>query len=115
MSRLLAAFVVVVIAGSVIAQPPPAFGPPPAMPSQPVLQGPPPTPGGPVTAFGSGFYRSGGIFIGANGYLPYDTGTYLLAGTDGLARSTGVFMMSQPAGTEAAPYEGKNRCRIFRR
>lgn len=115
MKRYAVALVLAGILGApASAQPPLAFGPPPPTPPQPVLQGPPPSPGGPVTAFGAGFYRSGGIFVGNGGYFPYDTGTYLLAGSDGLARSSGVFTMVAPSGGDAAP-AGGGRCRLFRR
>lgn len=74
--------------------PPAAFGPPPATPHQALLPGPTPTPGPPIATTGrDGFYKSGGVLVGGNGYFPYDTGAYLLGGTDGLARSMGFYTM----------------------
>lgn len=85
-------------------------GPPPPLPPPVAVPGPTPTPGPPVTAPGAGFYKSGGVLVGADGRYPYDTGYYLLGGTDGLARSTGHFTMVYPeppagygAGAPAGP------------
>jgi len=86
-----------------IAQPPIAFGPPPAIPHQTVLPGPTPSPGPPVPNTGVyGFYKSGGVLVGSNGYFPYDTGAYLMGGTDGLARSMGYYTM-QPMAPSGPP------------
>jgi hypothetical protein len=46
---------------------------------------------------GLGFYKSGGVLVGSQGYYPYDTGAFLLGGTDGLARYTGFFAMVYPS------------------
>jgi hypothetical protein len=40
-----------------------------------------------------GFYKSGHVLVGADGYYPFDSGDYLLGGTDGLARFRGHFVM----------------------
>ena len=81
----------------------PSLNPPP-------LPGPTPTPGPPITTPGAGFYRSGGVHIGA-GVYPYDSGNYLLAGTQGFARSTGTFEMVPPAGGMYGP--AGPRCSLF--
>ena len=44
----------------------------------------------------SGYYKSGGILVGADGYYPFDTGQYLLGGFDGLARYSGTYVMVPP-------------------
>jgi len=41
----------------------------------------------------SGYYKSGGVLVGADGYYPFDTGAYLLGGFDGLTRYSGSFYM----------------------
>ncbi|MCE9567244.1 MAG: hypothetical protein K8U57_35020 [Planctomycetes bacterium] len=104
------------------AQPPLAFGPPPPTPHQAVLPGPTPSPGPPVPNTGVyGFYKSGGVLVGSNGYFPYDTGVYLLGGTDGLARSMGYYTMMPraPSGSPTAPPAVSGSCgscsRFFRR
>ena len=102
------------------------IGPPPAMPSlnPPAHPTPPPTPGPPVTTPGAGFYKSGGVFIGAGGIYPYDSGNWLLGGTDGFARSVGTFTMvpGTNAGLGAGDYGAAApaaacgpRCRLFHR
>jgi hypothetical protein len=86
-----------VLQGPVVGSSPGGFGPPPSVPHQVILPGPTPTPGPPINTTGSeGFYKSGGILVGRNGYFPYDTGAYLLGGTDGLARSLGFYRMEVP-------------------
>jgi hypothetical protein len=70
--------------------------PPPRLPPPPAVPGPVPTPGPPIITPGLGFYKSGGVHYGADGWLPYDSGYYLLGGTDGFARSTGYFRMEYP-------------------
>jgi hypothetical protein len=47
---------------------------------------------------GLGFYKSGNVLVGSNGYYPYDTGDYALAGFAGLARQSGFFTMVGPGG-----------------
>lgn len=69
--------------------PPP---PPPAV-YYPNVYIPPGSPAGPAIPF----FRSGGVVVGAYGYYPYDTGVWLLAGTQGLTRQTGSFTMVYPA------------------
>lgn len=49
-----------------------------------------------------GYYKSGGVIVGADGYYPFDTGAYLLGGYEGLARSTGTYVMV-PQGSSSAP------------
>ncbi len=95
MTRFAIALILSVILGSqAFAQPPSQFGPPPPVPHQAILPGPTPSPGPPIATSGQdGFYKSGGIIVGRNGYFPYDTGAYLLGGTDGLARSMGFYTM----------------------
>ncbi len=104
---LIAAMVSVALSASADAQ----FmevGPPPLMPSlnPPPVPGPTPAPGPPIATQGGGFYKSGGVFVGANGVYPYDTGLYLLGGTDGFARSTGTFRMVPAVGGLADPGAG---------
>jgi hypothetical protein len=84
----------------------------PAAGAQPVPINPPP---GTVSAPGpivipitsakppSGFYKSGGVLVGADGYYPFDTGPYLLGGYEGLTRYSGSFVMVPPGGAHAAP------------
>jgi len=113
MKRYAIALVVTAVLGSfAIAQPPAAFGPPPAIPHQAVLPGPTPSPGPPIATAGQdGFYKSGGVIVGRNGYFPYDTGTYLLGGTDGLARSMGFYtMVPAPQGTAPADTSAGSPC-----
>jgi hypothetical protein len=43
-------------------------------------------------------HKSGGIVVGTYGYYPFDTGDWLLGGTDGLTRQYGAFIMSAPGG-----------------
>jgi hypothetical protein len=50
-----------------------------------------------------GYYKSGGVLVGADGYLPFDTGPYLLGGYEGLTRYSGSFVMVPPAPL-SAPY-----------
>jgi hypothetical protein len=73
-------------------------------PSQPVPIRPPvapPSPGPiviPITSAPpvSGYYKSGGVLVGGDGYLPFDTGAYLLGGFEGLTRYYGSFVMVPP-------------------
>ncbi|MBA4064223.1 MAG: hypothetical protein C0501_11010 [Isosphaera sp.] len=71
-------------------------GPPPPLPPPPAYPGPTPTPGPPVITPGAGFYKSNGVLVGADGWYPYDSGYWLLGGTDGFVRSTGHFRMVYP-------------------
>lgn len=47
----------------------------------------------------NGYYKSGGVFVGGAGTLPFDSGYYLLGGTDGLARVAGSYRLVVPFGT----------------
>lgn len=83
----------------------------PAQPTPPVpfIQPPTNVPPGPAITY----EKSGGVVFGANGFLPYDTGDWLLAGTQGVSRQSGYFSMVIPAGPVApAPggmFGGKHR------
>ena len=45
----------------------------------------------------NGYYKSGGVFVGGTGTLPFDSGYYLLGGTEGFARVAGSYrMVPQP-------------------
>lgn len=41
----------------------------------------------------AGYYKSGGVLVGADGYYPFDTGPYLLGGFEGLTRYSGTYVM----------------------
>lgn len=82
----------------------------PLVSAQPLPSGPPPGPAPgpiiiPVTSAKPpyGYYKSGGVLVGADGYLPFDTGPYLLGGFDGLTRYSGSFVMVPP-GPLSVPY-----------
>jgi hypothetical protein len=86
------------------AQLPPPPGPapqpqvlPPGPPPLNVVLPPPTIPPGPAIPF----IKSGNVVIGADGYYPYDTGMYLLAGT-GVDRYGGYFTMMFPGGNVPA-------------
>ena len=76
---------------------------------------PPGTPVGPAIPV----YKSGGVVVGVYGYYPYDSGQWLLGGTDGLTRQSGAFTMVFPDSTGAAVgpvakgsiFHHKARCR----
>lgn len=85
----------------------------PATPSTPTPARPlPSTPAAPVLGIPSvgvplyspygyivnGYYKSGGVFVGGSGALPFDSGYYLLGGTDGLARVAGSYRLVVPFG-----------------
>ena len=72
-----------------VALPPP---PPPAV-YMPNVYVPPGWQPGPAIPF----FKSGGIVVGAYGYYPYDSGNWLLGGTQGLTRQTGSFTMIYPS------------------
>jgi|GEM_PF-3818199 len=84
--------------------PPP---PPPAV-YYPNVYVPPGSPPGPAIPY----FKSGGVVVGAYGYYPYDTGVWLLAGTQGLTRQTGSFTMvypaPQPIASEAPVVSGRS-------
>ncbi len=65
---------------------------PPLGASAPNVFVPPGTPPGPAIPF----YKSGGVVVGVYGYYPYDTGAWLLGGTDGTTRQSGAFTMVFP-------------------
>ena len=94
------------------------MAPPPTTPTPtpiaiPITSARPPT----------GYYKSGGVLVGSDGYYPFDTGAYLLGGYDGLTRSTGTFYMVPPATAfgppapvvveSAAPVYATGRGRLF--
>jgi hypothetical protein len=54
---------------------------------------PPGTPPGPAIPFN----KTGGVVVGAYGFYPFDTGNWLLGGTDGLTRQSGSFTMVFPS------------------
>ncbi len=135
MKRFASAAVLVAVFGlSAGAQPPPTYPPttPPPLKSplgvQPFvvpapLGAPAPnvfvpsgTPAGPAIPY----VKSGGVIIGAYGYYPYDTGDWLLGGTDGLTRQSGAFTMVFP-NSAVSPvsrghlFHGKARGSIFHR
>lgn len=86
----------------------------PVQPSPPVPIRPPvapPSPGPiviPITSAKppSGYYRSGGVLVGADSYFPFDTGAYLLGGYDGLTRYYGSFIMVPPGQLNAPTASG---------
>ena len=87
---------------------PPKPQPVPEMPVPlpPVLPDPPPPPAvyhpnvyvppGATPGPAIPFHKSGGVVVGAYGLYPYDTGAWLLGGTDGLTRQSGSFTMVYP-------------------
>lgn len=120
-----------------VVQPPPVYPPstppPPAAPvgvhptlvappvgaPAPNVFVPPGTPAGPAIPFA----KSGGLVVGVYGYYPYDTGAWLLGGTDGLTRQSGAFTMVYPESTgvvvgpvvRGSHFHGKVRCGPFGR
>jgi hypothetical protein len=79
----------------------PPIPPPPAV-YEPNVYVPPGAPLGPAIPF----HKSTGVVVGAYGLYPYDTGDWLLGGTDGLSRQSGSFTMVYPgmiAGSASAP------------
>lgn len=107
MRALSAAVLVAVLAPAAGAQPAPA---PPAVPVMaipfpPELPVPPPpavfqpnvfVPPGARPGPAIPFHKSGGVVVGAYGFYPYDTGNWLLGGTEGLTRQSGSFTMVGP-------------------
>jgi len=75
--------------------------------AQPYPASPGPMPVGPAPVLGGapvtiqvlagkppvGFFKSGSVLVGENGYYPFDTGAYALGGYDGLTRQYGSFVM----------------------
>jgi hypothetical protein len=86
----LAAVLATITASTGTAQPTPITPPAPAATPTPIVI--------PVTSAKppSGYYKSGGVLVGADGYYPFDTGNYLLGGFDGLARYSGTYYMVSP-------------------
>jgi hypothetical protein len=62
-------------------------------------------------------YKSGGQILGRDGIYPYDSGEYLLSGTDGLARFSGGFTMELPGapGVATGKHRFHSRPGLFRR
>ena len=54
----------------------------------------------------SGYYKSGALIVGADGYLPFDTHGYLLGGYEGLTRYSGSFVMVPPGSQGIANSSG---------
>lgn len=87
---------------------------PPVGPPAPNVFVPPGTPPGPAIPV----YKSGGVVVGVYGYYPYDSGDWLLGGTDGITRQRGAFTMVYPETTGAVGpvsrgsiFHHKTRCR----
>jgi hypothetical protein len=60
------------------------------------------------------FHKSTGVVVGAYGYYPYDTGNWLLGGTDGQTRQSGSFTMVGSAFVPPGPTFGcrhPHKCR----
>jgi hypothetical protein len=55
------------------------------------------------------------VVVGVYGYYPYDTGHWLLGGTDGLTRQSGAFTMVYPeaSGAVAAPHGSHFHGKLF--
>lgn len=77
---------------------PPVPPPPPPAAYQPNVNVPLGAPPGPAIPF----HKSTGVVVGAYGLYPYDTGDWLLGGTDGLTRQSGSFTMVYPGVTGGA-------------
>jgi hypothetical protein len=92
---ILAAALVAVIASRSDAQPTPIAPPTPAATPAPIVI---PVP---VVKPPEGYYKSGNVLVGADGYYPFDTGRYLLGGFDGLARYHGTYYMVSPGAATA--------------
>ena len=90
-----------ILPGPLLPMPEP-WNPTPGLVPNPVP--PPPTysgPAGPAIPY----QKMGGLVVGETGYYPYDTGAWLLGGTDGLTRQSGAFTMVFPGGNGAdSPY-----------
>lgn len=90
----------------------PTFEPAPVGAPAPNVFVPPGTPPGPAIPF----VKSGGLVVGTYGYYPYDTGAWLLGGTDGLTGQRGAFTMvpAEPIGVVGPVARGalfhKARC-----
>ncbi|HEY1186068.1 MAG TPA: hypothetical protein VGE74_00365 [Gemmata sp.] len=91
----------------------PSFGAP-----APNVFVPPGTPPGPAVPF----VKSGGLVVGVYGYYPYDSGQWLLGGTDGLTRQSGAYTMVYPESSGVVGpvsrggwIHGRTRCGPFGR
>jgi hypothetical protein len=60
-------------------------------------------------------YKSGGLIFGRDGIYPYDSGEYLLSGTEGLARYRGGFAMELPGDSLPAPAVATGKHRLHPR
>jgi hypothetical protein len=111
MTRFVLATTMVVVFGSAaFAQPLP--NPVPVITPQTLVPVPHPNPVPPFPTYAGPpgpaipFVKSGGRVVGLDGYYPYDTGLYLLAG-DAVSRQAGYFTMVFPngnaPGTDAPP------------
>jgi hypothetical protein len=89
-------------------QPLPPDPPPPAA-YQPNVVVPPGVQPGPAIPF----HKSTGVVVGAYGLYPYDTGNWLLGGTDGLTRQSGSFTMVFPGTFAGVPAARKHS--LFRK
>ena len=69
----------------------PPVPPPPAV-YQPNVYVPPSARPGPAIPY----HKTGGVVVGAYGFYPYDTGDWLLGGSDGISRQSGSFTMVAP-------------------
>jgi hypothetical protein len=108
----LAAIFLGMIGSSAVAQTPisgatPPWSPPsPQSPPQPIYP-PPPSPGVIRVPSGQpmvGYYKMDALLVGADGFYPYDTGEYNLAGLQGNARSFGTFVITLPSPADADPH-----------
>lgn len=112
---LVAAVLVAALAPAAGAQPAPV-SPPPVVPEMvvplpPELPVPPPpavykpnvyVPPGARPGPAIPYHKSGSVVVGAYGFYPYDTGDWLLGGTEGLTRQSGSFTMVSPGVYPAA-------------
>jgi hypothetical protein len=98
---VLATALVVVFGSAAFAQPLPNLIPVTMPPTAVPVPHPDPVPPIPTYAGPPGpaipYFKSGGRVVGTDGYYPYDTGLYLLAGT-AVSRQAGYFTMVFPNG-----------------
>jgi hypothetical protein len=102
-------------------------GPLPPWPSDIPPAGPIPSPVPPTPTYtgpaGPAFpyQKSGGLIVGTTGLYPYDSGAWLLGGSDGLTRQSGAFTMVYPNGNAEPPasylpaYVPSGRTPLFKR
>jgi hypothetical protein len=118
MRRFVIAAVLVAALGSIAGAQPIPTAPPPPVPAMPTPQPPslPPVPPPPAVYHPDvyvppgaqpgpaiPYFKSTGVVVGAYGLYPYDTGDWLLGGTEGLTRQSGSFTMVAPGVFPAAP------------